>query len=109
MPAKERPRIYSPALFIPEEEKNELSICPDDVGTNDQFIEHISSTVESHYTLDSDEGTDNDRDQFVGGMGENDGGVWFVVDEIDEFDTLDYWEQIRGKPSLNGGAYCFHF
>mmetsp|Transcript_3651 Transcript_3651/g.4486 ORF Transcript_3651/g.4486 Transcript_3651/m.4486 type:complete len:341 (+) Transcript_3651:191-1213(+) len=96
-------KIFSPALFLSKESDS------DGVGTDidtkeynplsssirDEVIDDISAAVESHYTLD-------DRDQFVGGMGENDGGVWFVVDgsssngdEYEYCDTLDYWEHIR--------------
>ncbi len=80
------PCILSPALNIPNNNsKKELSIFFD----KPTLVKDVSSFVESHYELDG-------NSQFVGGMGENDGGVWFVSDNDDVFDTLDYWEDIRG-------------
>lgn len=78
---KKEPFIYSPALFV---DKNEIKTCS-------KSVSDIAATIEAHYALDG-------RHQFVGGMGENDGGVWFVADtDSDHHDTLDYWEKIHGK------------
>ena len=90
-----KPRVYSPALFVSNEEKQIISQSADSNDNKDidimELFHEIPSVIEHHYAIEN-------QDQFVGGMGENDGGVWFVVDENDyENDTLDYWEQIRGK------------
>jgi len=52
------------------------------------LIDSIASSIEEHYAIENSE-------QFVGGMGENDGGVWISSDT--NVDTLYYWEDIRGK------------
>lgn len=52
------------------------------------LINSIASSIEEHYAIENSE-------QFVGGMGENDGGVWISSDT--NVDTLYYWEDIRGK------------
>mmetsp|Transcript_11147 Transcript_11147/g.20865 ORF Transcript_11147/g.20865 Transcript_11147/m.20865 type:complete len:145 (+) Transcript_11147:152-586(+) len=44
--------------------------------------------IEKHYCIDNSK-------QFVGGMGENDQGVW--ISAISNLDTLDYWDDIKGK------------
>jgi hypothetical protein len=48
----------------------------------------IAAQIEKHYCIES-------SNQFVGGMGENDGGVW--ISAISTLDTLDYWDDIKGK------------
>jgi len=80
--------ILSPSFFADEEEKDVVLESIDDDSSQDVVLESISSRIEARYGLDN-------QAQFVGGMGENDGGVWFVADTLDDFDTLDYWEQIR--------------
>jgi hypothetical protein len=55
--------------------------------TENDFVQGIASEIERHYAIENSE-------QFVGGMGENDGGVWIVSDGLN--DTLDYWEFIKG-------------
>ena len=55
--------------------------------TENDFVQGIASEIERHYAIENSE-------QFVGGMGENDGGVWIVSDGMD--DALDYWEFIKG-------------
>lgn len=80
------PKIYSPALSISPEKLNTMRIDDDSATHN---IQHFHKIIESHYTLE-------DRSQFVGGMGENDGGVWFMNRDLDDIDTLDYYEEIRG-------------
>ncbi len=76
------PKIYSPVINF---DRSKMKYAD-----SDDNIQSLNDIIESHYTLD-------DRDQFVGGMGENDGGVWFVNNDDDEnnLDTLDYWEEIR--------------
>lgn len=96
-------KIFSPALFLPKDgidvtEGKEYNIedpSSSSLSVRDEMITDISAIVESHYTLDN-------GNQFVGGMGENDGGVWFVADCNSSTcsgdgcdDTLDYWEHIR--------------
>ena len=54
-----------------------------------EVTESIAARIEAHYALE------NDGNQFVGGMGENDGGVWFVSSKGDYWDTLDHWQLIR--------------
>lgn len=83
-----RPVILSPDISsFPTTELSLSASSP----VNDQ----IAESIEAHYTLDND-GSGNSQ-QFVGGMGESDGGVWFLSRETDSLDTLDYWESIQGK------------
>jgi len=56
--------------------------------TNEQATDRIISIIEHHYELKDGSG------QFVGSMGENDGGVWFLGDG-DCMDTLDHWDIIQ--------------
>ncbi len=101
---REGTKIFSPALFLADNDidtdtdadiDTDLTKDPSSATVQDDIIRDISAIVESHYTLDGSDG----RDQFVGGMGENDGGVWFVADCSDGSgcDTLDHWQLIRGK------------
>jgi len=60
----------------------------------EQVTERIINIVERYYELKDGEG------QFVGSMGENDGGVWFIGDGY-YFDALDHWDLIRGRFELN--------
>lgn len=86
------PCILSPAVNIQNDSKKEpkeLSLFFD----KPTLVKDVASFVGSHYELDG-------KSQFVGGMGENDGGVWFVSDNNDVFDTLDYWEDIRGTYNM---------
>lgn len=58
--------------------------------SNEQIIDGIISIIEHQYDLKDRTG------QFVGSMGEGDGGVWFLADGHC-FDALDHWDTIRGK------------
>jgi hypothetical protein len=48
----------------------------------------VVEQIEKHYSIE-------DSKHFVGGMGENDKGVW--ISSKSSLDTLDYWEDIRGE------------
>ena len=76
-----RPYILTPNLMPSAREIKELEI-------SEGLIDSIASSIEEHYAIENSE-------QFVGGMGENDGGVWISSDT--NVDTLYYWEDIRGK------------
>mmetsp|Transcript_665 Transcript_665/g.1049 ORF Transcript_665/g.1049 Transcript_665/m.1049 type:complete len:249 (+) Transcript_665:117-863(+) len=73
-----RPYILTPSMPSVRE-INELEI-------SEGLIDAIASSIEEHYAIENSE-------QFVGGMGENDGGVWISSDT--SVDTLYYWEDIR--------------
>ena len=77
----DRPYILTPKRVSPVEEINELTI------TQHGLVDSIASSIEKHYAIE--------KGQFVGGMGESDGGVW--ISSETSFDTLYYWEHIRGK------------
>jgi hypothetical protein len=47
-----------------------------------------AAQIEKHYCIENSK-------QFVGGMGENDKGVW--ISAISTSDTLDYWDDIKGE------------
>jgi hypothetical protein len=47
----------------------------------------IVNEIEKYYSLDNSK-------QFVGGMGETDGGVWLVSEDLDTIDTLEFSEDI---------------
>jgi len=80
----DRPYILTPSKSLPPvEEMNELTI------TQQGLVDSIASSIESHYAIE------NSKGQFVGGMGESDGGVWISSEA--SFDTLHYWEHIRGE------------
>jgi hypothetical protein len=53
----------------------------------DDGVTAIINEIEEHYSLDNSK-------QFVGGMGENDGGVWLISEDIDVTDTLEFSEDI---------------
>jgi hypothetical protein len=58
--------------------------------SNSEIIDSIIKIIERQYEL-------RDRsDQFVGSMGENDGGVWFVA-KGRKYDALDHWDIIQGN------------
>lgn len=61
----------------------------DDVD-DDEMVSFIAAEIENRYSLDDKE---HESRQFVGGMGESDGGVWFSSDG--KIDTLAYWKEIR--------------
>ena len=97
----------------------ELSI-DHEYETHAHLVQCISGEIERHYALDDDDDDSNDdgrdfdssenahKQQFVGGMGESDGGVWIVTDETCEElgDALDYWELIRGENSFQVHMLC---
>lgn len=79
-----RPLILSP---ISKEIQNKAeTIRTGSASTENDFVQSVTSEIEKHYAIENSE-------QFVGGMGENDGGVWMVSGGTG--DTLDYWEVIR--------------
>ena len=80
--ANKRPYILSPGVDATKGAIFDLDVEDDDV------VQSIAGQIEKHYALENSE-------QFVGGMGENDGGVWITSDG--DGDTLDYWEEIRGE------------
>ena len=81
-----RPLILSP---ISKEIQNKAeTIRTGSASTENDFVQSVTSEIEKHYAIENSE-------QFVGGMGENDGGVWMVSGGTG--DTLDYWEVIRGE------------
>mmetsp|Transcript_5876 Transcript_5876/g.8296 ORF Transcript_5876/g.8296 Transcript_5876/m.8296 type:complete len:292 (-) Transcript_5876:30-905(-) len=62
-----------------------------DVDDDDHdMVSFIAAEIENRYSLDEKE---HESRQFVGGMGESDGGVWFSSDG--KIDTLAYWKEIR--------------
>ena len=103
------PKIYSPALNFEPTSMKKMELHR---NTSSDTIQSVHDIIESHYTLD-----DTTKDQFVGGMGENDGGVWFVNnddnDDEEDKDTLDYWQEIRqiiqtvktSRHGINFGIY----
>lgn len=56
-----------------------------DLDISNGLTESVVSQIEKHYSIEN-------SGQFVGGMGENDDGVW--ISAISTVDTLDYWEVI---------------
>lgn len=57
-----------------------------DISQGLSIQSNIAAQIEKHYCIES-------SNQFVGGMGENDGGVW--ISAISTLDTLDYWDDIK--------------
>jgi hypothetical protein len=87
------PHVYSPAIYVNNDQINFVkanSSCADDYNDDvavEKMVTDMADIIDAHYALEG-------KDQFVGGMGENDGGVWFVSNDHC-VETLDYWEQIR--------------
>lgn len=53
----------------------------------DDGVATIVNAIENYYSLDNSK-------QFVGGMGENDKGVWLVSEDLDTLDTLEFSKDI---------------
>ncbi len=67
----------------------DLAMTDTTSGTEcDDFVQSVASEIEKHYAIENSE-------QFVGGMGENDGGVWILSSPHGSRDTLEYWAVIR--------------
>jgi hypothetical protein len=62
-------------------------------------ITDISNAVEQHYDLTTSRSNGGGQQQFVGGMGESDGGVWFIPTANDSDPMHHYTELI--EPSID--------
>ena len=73
--------------------------------TDENVILPIADYIESHYAIEN-------SNQFVGGMGENDNGVWFSSNS-DSCDILDYSDILKGEycgaVSRKFCLWCFFF
>mmetsp|Transcript_7330 Transcript_7330/g.10484 ORF Transcript_7330/g.10484 Transcript_7330/m.10484 type:complete len:160 (-) Transcript_7330:438-917(-) len=86
----QKPFILTPYFNSNVEEAVDLDKRSNQVDISNGVLEGIVEKIESHYALE------NNSKQFVGGMGENDNGVWFTTGSKDIFDTLDHWDLIKG-------------
>jgi len=86
--ADDYPLILSPCLQMSDEMLHPLT------ATNeDGIVQLIVGEIERHYSLEDGGSEGASTRQFVGGMGENDGGVWFT--SSCQRDTLYYYSEIK--------------
>jgi hypothetical protein len=82
-------------FILSNSQYNKQKVKQLDIISKEGLTTSAAEQIEKHYCIENSK-------QFVGGMGENDEGVW--ISAISTLDTLDYWDDIKGKSVVN--YYC---